>query len=105
MSEYSIRKEEVHGALGSGYILKEYVIAPDGHEERYSAERSVRELNYLARKLTAAKALLRELLLGGEHDGPCDPPDAKGGCWQHLLAARQRELAACDFLDEREVQP
>ena len=64
MKLYSLRKEEVRGALGSGYILKEYVIAPDGHEERYSAERSVRELNYLARKLTAATALLRECRTG-----------------------------------------
>ena len=59
----------------------------------------------LAARLARADALIRQLLEGGSHDGPCDPPDAYGGCRIHLRLVRERELAACAYLEEGEAQP
>ena len=45
---------------------------------------------------------LRTLLLGGEHEGPCDNKETgnPGPCYQHLDAAEYRETNAKNVLKE-----
>ena len=61
----------------------------------------------------ALEAALRELLRGGEHDGPCinwedqDPAaySEYSSCWLHLRASDERRTAARALLETREGKP